>query len=89
MYKITRPQFLFRAIMIYRVQILKFFLPSPSGPTKNKKTFKKWTQCLLGQICLASQRTSINFHSNLTFLRADGSITITQAEKDRYGCKNS
>src|SRR5215211_4029001 len=46
MYKITRPQFLFRAIMIYRVLILKFFLPNPSGPAKNKKTFKKWTQCL-------------------------------------------
>jgi hypothetical protein len=36
--------------LIHRVSILKFFLPSPSGPAKNKKTFKKWTQCLLGGV---------------------------------------
>ena len=23
------------------------FYPNPDGPAKNKKTFKKWTQCLL------------------------------------------
>jgi|ERR687888_272245 hypothetical protein len=33
--------------MIHRVSNLKFFLPESSGPAKNKKTFKKWTQYLL------------------------------------------
>jgi hypothetical protein len=26
------------------------FYPNPSGPAKNKKTFKKWTQCSLAII---------------------------------------
>jgi hypothetical protein len=26
---------------------MKFFLLSPSGPAKNKKTFRKWTRWLL------------------------------------------
>jgi hypothetical protein len=38
---------------------------------------------------LQSLRVRINFHSNPTIFQADGSITITQAEKDRDGCKNS
>ncbi len=32
----------------YRVSILNVFLPESSRPAKNKKSFKKWTQCLLG-----------------------------------------
>ena len=40
------PQFSFYATqLVHRVYILKFFLPEPSGPAKNKKTFEKWTQC--------------------------------------------
>jgi hypothetical protein len=34
------------SIWLYRVSILKVFLPEPSGPAKIKKTFKKWTQCI-------------------------------------------
>ncbi len=41
------PQFSFTAIDSHWVSILNFFLPSRSGPAKNKITFKNWTQCIL------------------------------------------
>src|SRR5215216_4001717 len=34
------------SMLLRWVAILKFFLPEPSGPAKNKKTFKKWTDWL-------------------------------------------
>jgi NAD(P)-dependent dehydrogenase (short-subunit alcohol dehydrogenase family) len=38
---------------------LKVFLPSRSGPAKNKKTFKKWTQCLFWAIVGRGPREEI------------------------------
>jgi hypothetical protein len=34
-------------LVVNWVSFVKVFLLSPSGPAKNKKTFKKWTQCLV------------------------------------------